>query len=95
MTIILKLINGILEYSGPFLIREIIDYATNEEREVTKGILLVAGIILSRVILALLNCRTEILLVKPLNRIYLMYINRHYSVFAHRMLLMDLYIKRR
>jgi len=66
VTVALKFMAGILEYSGPLLIREIINYTTNEERDLTKGILLVAGIVLSRVILALLNCRAEILLVRLL-----------------------------
>jgi len=52
-----------LEYSGPLLIREIINYSSKEERDTKTGILLVAGVILSRVFLALLNARSEIYMV--------------------------------
>jgi len=60
----LKFLSGLLEYSGPLLIREIINYSTEDERDLTKGILLVLGIILSRVFLALLNAKSEINLVE-------------------------------
>jgi len=59
----LKLLKGLLEFSGPLLIREIITYTSSEEKDLKRGIFLVAGIILSRVFITLLNSRSEILLV--------------------------------
>ena len=60
----LKFMKGILEYSGPLLIQQIIAYVSAEEKDKKKGIILVAAIIISRILLALLNARSEILLVK-------------------------------
>jgi len=61
---VLKFMKGILEYSGPLLIQQIIAYVSAEEKDKKKGIILVAAIIISRILLALLNARSEILLVK-------------------------------
>lgn len=62
--LVLKFMKGILEYSGPLLIQQIIAYVSAEEKDKKKGIILVAAIIISRILLALLNARSEILLVK-------------------------------
>lgn len=64
-TLFLKFISGLLDYSGPFLLREIIDYTISQERDFSKGVLLVLGVIVSRIFIALINCRADILLVKP------------------------------
>jgi len=60
---LLKLFTGLLEYSGPLLIREIINYSSSEERDITTGVLLVIGLVLSRVFLSLLDCKSEVNLV--------------------------------
>lgn len=60
----LRLISAALQYTGPLFIRLIIAYITEEERDMTKGILLVLGVVFSRIIITILNARSDILLVR-------------------------------
>jgi len=56
----------VLQYSGPLFIRLIIAYITEDERDITKGILLVSGVVFSRLFITVLNARSDILFVKDL-----------------------------
>ena len=57
---------GLLQYSGPLLIRYIIAYITEDERDLQKGIILVLCVIFSRLFIALFSSRAEVLMVQTL-----------------------------
>jgi len=60
----LALLCGLLDYTGPFLINHIIDYITDPDRTLQKGILIVIGIVAARVLLSILFARLRTLLVR-------------------------------
>lgn len=62
-TIFFTVLAGVLGYAGPVLIRFIINYIQDPEKDVTVGILLVSGIILSRLLVAIFNAQAQIRLV--------------------------------
>jgi len=56
------LLSGLLEYTGPLLIKFIIKYISSPERNDKTGILLVLGVVVSRLLIAIFSSRAQILL---------------------------------
>jgi len=64
--IFFALLCGLLDYTGPFFINHIIDYITDPNRKLITGVLIVIGIVSSRVILSIVVARLRTLLVRIL-----------------------------
>ena len=91
-TLFFKLIQCLLEYTSPLFIREIINYVSEEERDIQKGILLVVGLVLARLFIAFISTRSEILFVRIM-KIFVIKFIRHFWEFIQQKQLTDLCMK--
>ena len=57
------MLSGLLGYAGPLLIRYIIQYIQKPDKDIQTGVLLVCGIVFSRLFVSIFSTRAQMLLV--------------------------------